>query len=198
MKSITIPDTIESIGSYSFAHSGLESLTLSENLVEIPYIAFNECYNLTSVIIPDKVKIIDQHAFSDSNLIDIVIGKSVVEIRESAFYTQINRLQNVYFTGLTLPNTIAFRSFAFDDPIVFVPPDFNSDSFGYLSVSKSLEFGDFGTFIKYKRAYFFYMITKLYTTYIWTGRKSIFSNICYSITKRESIYKQYERIPWSS
>ncbi|MGN0638771.1 MAG: leucine-rich repeat protein [Huintestinicola sp.] len=116
---VTIPDSVTSIGDYSFqwcteltsvtipnsvtyiGHSAfylcesLTSVTIPDSMTSIGYGAFRQCYSLTSVTIPDSVTYIDQYAFDKSDsLTSIFIPDSVTYINEAAF-SRCNKLVNV-------------------------------------------------------------------------------------------------------
>ena len=77
LTSVTIPDSITSIGDY----------------------AFYNCTGLTSVTIPDSVTSIGEYAFSKcTGLTSITIGNSVTSIGDYAFL-RCNALADVYFNG---------------------------------------------------------------------------------------------------
>lgn len=77
LESITIPDSVTSIGSY----------------------AFYNCTSITSITIPTKATDIRNYAFAYcSNLTSIVIPRSVAYIGDSAFYA-CTRLKTVYYGG---------------------------------------------------------------------------------------------------
>ncbi|MBO8426338.1 MAG: leucine-rich repeat domain-containing protein [Firmicutes bacterium] len=88
--SITIPDSVTTIGSYAFKRcSNLAAVTFGENsqLTSIGYSAFSYCSFLTSVNIPDSVTTIGSHAFEGcSSLTSIYIPDSVTTIEIYAFY----------------------------------------------------------------------------------------------------------------
>ncbi len=87
IKSIAIPDSVTSIGSYAFYNcSSLESVTIPDSVTSIGYYAFNNCTSLETVTIPDSVKIIDGCAFYNcTSLASITIPDSVTSIGSSAF-----------------------------------------------------------------------------------------------------------------
>ena len=70
----------------------LTSVTLSENLTEIPYRTFAYCTKLSTVIIPGKVETIGVSAFFGAGLTDIEIPGTVREIKECVgeFFTNEN------------------------------------------------------------------------------------------------------------
>lgn len=63
MSSYEIPDSIVRIGEFSFARSGLQSVTIPEGVEEIGYAAFYHCDNLTDVSIPQSVQNVEIAAF---------------------------------------------------------------------------------------------------------------------------------------
>ncbi len=63
LSSITIPDSVTSIGSGAFGGCSFQSITIPESVTEILNDAFYNCSNLTSITIPDSVLSIGQYAF---------------------------------------------------------------------------------------------------------------------------------------
>lgn len=63
LKNITLPDSVESIGSYAFAWTAVEELILPKNLERISSHSFDGCAHLQSVQIPVSVKEIEENAF---------------------------------------------------------------------------------------------------------------------------------------
>ena len=87
LTSITIPDSIRSIGSSAFYDcSSLTSVTIPDSVTSIGSSAFYDCSSLTSVTIPDSVTSIGSSAFYDcSSLTSVTIPDSVTSIGSSAF-----------------------------------------------------------------------------------------------------------------
>ena len=87
LTSITIPDSVISIGSYAFSGcSGLTSVTIGNGVTGIGYSAFYGCSGITSVTIPDSVTSIGEYAFYGcSGLTSVTIPDSVTGIGYSAF-----------------------------------------------------------------------------------------------------------------
>lgn len=89
LTSITIPDSVTSIGENAFSQcTNLESVTFGDNshLTSIDNGAFSHCKNLIRITIPDGVTSIDHWAFFDCpNLTSITIPASVTSIGSYAF-----------------------------------------------------------------------------------------------------------------
>lgn len=87
LESITIPDTILSIGKEAFYECRyLKSIVIPNHVFTIEQSAFSGCYNLASVVIGDSVIEIDNYAFRDCRTLEsITIPDNVVELGESAF-----------------------------------------------------------------------------------------------------------------
>ncbi len=88
LTSITIPDSVTSIGEYAFSWcSSLTSVTIPDSVTSIGEYAFSWCSSLTSITIPDSVTSIGEDAFYRcSSLTSITIPDSVTSIGEDAFY----------------------------------------------------------------------------------------------------------------
>ena len=68
IKSVVIPDTVETIGMQSFCKCTLlENITIPESVKSIGYSAFNSCTNLTQITIPNSVTSIEGSAFRNCN-----------------------------------------------------------------------------------------------------------------------------------
>lgn len=118
--SITIPDSVNSIGRGAFANcTALESINIPKGVTEIGhsafygctslksieihgevtsigYEAFYGCERLTSIVIPDSVKTIGAYAFSGcSGLKSIEIGAGVERIGKEAFYACSQSLYSI-------------------------------------------------------------------------------------------------------
>ena len=67
--------------------TGLTSITIPDSVTSIGGYAFSDCTSLTSITIPDSVTSIDHDAFSGcTGLTNVTIGNSVTRIGYSAFY----------------------------------------------------------------------------------------------------------------
>jgi hypothetical protein len=86
LTSVTIPNSVTSIGNYAFAGCSLTSVTIPNGVTSIGRCAFVGCSSLTSVTIPNGVTSIGDYAFQDCNMLTtITIPHSVTTIGEGAF-----------------------------------------------------------------------------------------------------------------
>ena len=65
LATITIPNSVTSIGEEAFAFCGLVSITIPNSVTTIGYEAFLNCSRLTSVTIPNSVITIGYQAFAN-------------------------------------------------------------------------------------------------------------------------------------
>ncbi|MCQ2094225.1 MAG: leucine-rich repeat domain-containing protein [Bacteroidaceae bacterium] len=102
LTSITIPNSVRSIGKYAFKYcSGLTSITIPNSVTSIGGGTFHGCSGLTSIDIPNLVTSIESNAFSGcSGLTSITIPNSVTSIGVDAFYDCSG------LTSITIPNSV--------------------------------------------------------------------------------------------
>jgi len=96
VESVSIPDSVTSIGERAFEHcEDLKSITIPNSVKSIGMGAFSGCGSLTDITIPDSVVTIGDGAFSFcENLTNVTIGNNVKSIGEQAFFVCQN-LKNV-------------------------------------------------------------------------------------------------------
>ncbi|MSS18496.1 leucine-rich repeat protein [Sodaliphilus pleomorphus] len=87
LQSITIPDSVTSIGGLTFAHcSSLQFVTIPDSVTSIGDGAFWGCRSLQSVTIPDSVTSIGDLTFADcSSLQSVTIPDSIINIKGNPF-----------------------------------------------------------------------------------------------------------------
>ena len=100
LTSVTIPDTVTSIGDSAFENCySLASVAIPDSVTSIGELAFNECTSLSGVTIGNSVTIIGVEAFFYCTSLDgVTIGNSVTNIGDSAFQNCLS-LSGVYFQG---------------------------------------------------------------------------------------------------
>ncbi len=102
IESITIPDTVSSIGAYAFSGcTGLSNFAMPDGLTSIGMGAFFECAGMKNLTIPDGVTSIGGYAFAQcQNLVSITIPDGVPSLDEAVF-----RVCNS-LTSITLPDSV--------------------------------------------------------------------------------------------
>ena len=87
LESIKIPSSVTSIGSWAFSKcSSLVSIEISSGVTKIGQSAFSECSSLASIEMPNSVTSIGSSAFSKcSSLVSIEIPSGVTKIGQSVF-----------------------------------------------------------------------------------------------------------------
>lgn len=98
--SITIPDSVKSIGSSSFSGSALTSIDIPDGVTSIDSYAFKNSQNLKNVTIPESVTDIGEEAFCDCpSLRSVTLPASVRNIGEYAlgYVTETYDCEDRYF-----------------------------------------------------------------------------------------------------
>ena len=107
-KMAVIPESITTIGEYTFDGSGLISIIIPNSITTIGDFAF-EYNQLTSITLPDSVTTIGSQAFANNQLTNVTLGNSVITIGEDVFYN--NQLTNIAIPdSVTTIGSSAFQS----------------------------------------------------------------------------------------
>lgn len=100
LTTVTIPDTVTSIGAGAFAGCGLTSVTLPVGITKLPTGAFSGCSSLTSVTLLGRVTEIGDYAFSQcSKLADFTLPEALTKLGASA-------LAHTALTSVTIPTSL--------------------------------------------------------------------------------------------
>ena len=94
--SITIPNSVTSIGEWAFQYcSRLTSITIPNSVTSIGISAFRNCSSLTSITIPDSVISIGNYAFENCNRLDSVIwnARNAEDFNTSPFNNSSGRVK---------------------------------------------------------------------------------------------------------
>ena len=100
LKSITLPNSIETIGAEAFYGTPLTQIVLPDSVVDIGFGAFHNCKNLESVKLSKNTKYIGSSAFRGTAITSIEIPNSVNYIEFDAFRN--TKLSDI----LTIPDSI--------------------------------------------------------------------------------------------
>ena len=102
LSSVTIPNTVISIGENAFSGCiGLTSVTIPNSVKDLGVAVFYNCSTLASIEISNSIKDIPQSAFSGClELASVIIPSSITNIGDQAFY-ECKKL-----TSMTIPNSV--------------------------------------------------------------------------------------------
>lgn len=111
LKSVTIPDTVTSVGYSAFNEcEALQTVNLGKGVKTISDYAFEECISLKSITIPDNVTAIGDCAFSNcTKLSSVSIGKGITSIPGRCFEDCTS------LSSITIPDnieTIGYQAFS--------------------------------------------------------------------------------------
>ena len=101
LTSITIPESITTIGSQAFDGCGLTSIVIPEGVTNIGLAAFSGCTSLTTAEIPDSVTSLGKSVFENcTSLISVEIPANMTSINSSVFEGCRN------LTSISIPESV--------------------------------------------------------------------------------------------
>ena len=111
LENLVIPDSVVEIGIEAFDLCiALKNVTLSKSLEKIGDRAFLLTSGLRYLQLPDSLKTIGSSAFMNSGIVFLEVPNSVTEIGAAAFGNCNNLEKLVLPAGVSLGNTVTFRS----------------------------------------------------------------------------------------
>ena len=143
LTSITIPNSVTSIGNYAFSGcQSLTSVTIGNRVTSIGYAAFDNCSSLTSVTIPDSVTSIGGSAFLGCrSLTSVTIGNSVTSIEKSTFQSCHSLTSVTIGYSVTLIGSSAFYYCTSLKEVyckATTPPSGGGNMFGYNASGRKI------------------------------------------------------------
>ena len=104
IKSLTLPNTLTSLGKYIIMNSGIEVVTFEEGsiLEQIDEYAFASTFALTTITIPSSVKYLNNCAFLGAS------GLQTIEIPSTILRIDTNAFSSTGLTEVFVPNTVTY------------------------------------------------------------------------------------------
>src|SRR5699024_9569312 len=121
---LEIPDSVTSLGIWTFKENELESIKLSKNLHEIPRFTF-EKNNLKRIVIPVYVDKLGNNVFANNDLEEVIIENIDLEFDANVFAHDTDDPQDLVikgYEGSTAETYAAMNDHTFD-PFIEIPDE---------------------------------------------------------------------------
>lgn len=107
LKTITLPDSVTTIGSSAFRSTGMTQVTLHDGVQSIGGSAFSNCSSLEEVNLPNNLTTLGDSAFYGCSVLsEIVIPEKVTSIGASALFNCAG-LKTVTFNAINCPDFVS-------------------------------------------------------------------------------------------
>ena len=143
ISTITLPNTLKTIGKSAFYGSAIESIVIPEGVTRIEQETFESCKKLASITLPKGLVYIAEEAFKYCPITSINLGESLVFIGDDAFL-------GTKLTSVTLPKSLlviegdAFMNCPLESVISKIENPFVIDD-GAFGANKSGDYNSFQT-----------------------------------------------------
>ena len=97
IESVTIPDSVESIGNKAFAGSYVKSVTMADSVTSLGNAAFKDCIYLTDVTLSGRLTAIRNNTFAFCTRLESVVIPEGVTLVETSAFQSCNHLASITF-----------------------------------------------------------------------------------------------------
>ncbi len=98
LMSITLPDTLETLGEYAFSYSeNLKSITIPNKVKNIPYCAFENSQSLQEVNLPQNLETLSIRSFGKCKNLEKIILPDSVKVIPNCCFEQCEKLADIVF-----------------------------------------------------------------------------------------------------
>jgi len=110
LKHITLPETLQSIGSCAFANCyALEEIILPDSVTSVEYSAFDQCHGLKSIKFSSNLHELKNDTFNNTGVTNLTIPNSVKQIGGERVFANCANLKTLVVEGSPYIGLDAFR-----------------------------------------------------------------------------------------